>query len=246
MIYQTYWDDSEEDKSKYFGVGGFIGQEAAWKDLEPKWLAALPDGVEYFHATDCFSGNNQFEPANGFDPPRRIALLDKLTDLICDSDIKLICSAMDVPYYARLAGRKKYDNFLGNQYIACFNENLIAACRDYMNPDNEPFLVETGDVCAIFYEESRYSESVSKFIRSLRNDAFVDWRNRIGNPVPGTKTGNAAIPLLQVADFGVFLGTKHIADAKDGAIPWRPYYEKIRRAGRVWRTPHLSRQADCR
>lgn len=241
-IFESYWDDSEEDVSKYFGVGGFIGKEDAWRSLEPKWLAALPEGIDYFHATDCFSGNNQFEWQRGFDPPRRIELLDKLTDLVCETEIKLICSAVDVPYYVSLAGKRIYDNFLGNQYVACMNENIQAACVDYMQPEGELDQLETGDVCAIFYERSKYSTSVSRAITSWQEDKEVWWRSRIGNPTPGTKTGTTAIPLLQVADLGVFLGTKQIVDAKDGVIPWRPYYEKIYKAGRVWRTPRLSKQ----
>lgn len=242
MLFESYWDDSEEDVSKYFGVGGFIGHEDAWKSLEPKWLAALPQGIDYFHATDCFSGNHQFEPKKGFPRERRIKLLDEFTDLVCDADIKLICSAIDVPYYVRLAPKKIENDFLGNQYVACLGENIIAACQDYMNPRDEPFLINTEDVCVIFYEKSRYSDSVSRAVRQWREDPILEWGFRIGNPTPGTKTGKTAIPLLQVADLGAFLGTKKVADAKDGVIPWRPYYDKLYRAGRVWRTPKLSKQ----
>jgi hypothetical protein len=32
---------------------------------------------------DCFTGNNQFEPARGFPKPKRVELLDRLTDLVC-------------------------------------------------------------------------------------------------------------------------------------------------------------------
>jgi hypothetical protein len=55
-------------------------------------------------------------------------------------------------------------------------------------------------------------------------------------------TGSRRIPLLQVADLGAFLGTKWVAEAKDGAIPWRPYYDKLYEAGRVWALPRLSKQ----
>ena len=97
MLFQSYWDDSEDTASKLFGVGGFVGPENAWNTLEPRWLASLPEGIDFFHATDCFSGNNQFEPQKGFPRERRSELLDRLTDLICETNIKLFCRAIDVP-----------------------------------------------------------------------------------------------------------------------------------------------------
>jgi hypothetical protein len=128
--------------------------------------------------------------------------------LFCETDIKLICSAIDVPYYVHLAGKKIEDEFLGNQYVACLSEDIQATCQDYMNPEKEPDPVETGDVCAIFYEDSRYADSVARAVRSWRNDELLWWRARIGNPTPGTKVGTTAIPLLQVADFGSVFGNQ--------------------------------------
>ena len=242
MVYQSYWDDSEDVASGYFGVGGFVGQDDVWGALGNKWLAALPEGIDYFHATDCFSGNNQFEPEKGFPKAKRIELLDRLTDLVCEADIKLVCSAIDVPHYVHLAGKRIENDFLGNQYVACLSEGIIAVCRDYMNPVDEPYLISTGDICTIFYEDCVYSNSVSRAVLSMRQDPLLEWRGRIGDAVPGTKKGRSAIPLLQVADLGAFIGTKKVANAGDGAIPWKPYYEKLYRAGRVWRMPLLSKQ----
>ena len=106
MLFRSYFDDSSDTDDLIFGVGGFVGQDSAWEQLEPKWLASLPEGIEYFHATDCFSGNGQFQPAKGFDIPDRIALIDKLTDLVCKAEIKLLGHAIDVPYFVQLSPRK--------------------------------------------------------------------------------------------------------------------------------------------
>ena len=73
MLFRSYFDDSSDTDDLILGVGGFVGQDSVWDQLEPKWLASLPEGIEYFHATDCFSGNGQFQPAKGFDIPDRIA-----------------------------------------------------------------------------------------------------------------------------------------------------------------------------
>ena len=62
-----------------FAVGGFAGRQEEWLALEPLWPDALPKGIDYFHATDCFGRHGQF---TDMDIPDRMALLDRLTDLI--------------------------------------------------------------------------------------------------------------------------------------------------------------------
>src|SRR5215469_798711 len=151
MLFRCYFDDSADDATKLFGVGGFVGPDAVWDELQSQWLKALPAGIEFFHATDCFSGNNQFEPKRGFSVERRITLLDLLVGIVCRSDIKLICRVIDVPKYVRFAPKRIENDFLGNQYVACVDANIQTVCRDYMSPPGQPSPVETGDVCAIFY-----------------------------------------------------------------------------------------------
>ena len=243
MGFKSYWDDSEDDGSKMFGVGGFIGPDRGWSGLESRWLSALPTGINYFHSTDCFSGNGQFEPKKGFPVKQRAALLDKLSDVICETDVKLICHAIDVPKYMHFAPKRIENDFLGNKYRACFEACIQSACRDYMQPSNSPEPKETGDVCNIYYENSEYSHSVQRALRDLRGDALIWWRSRVGTATPGTKAGPKAIPLLQVADLGAFLGTKHVSDAPDGRIPWRPYYQKLVSAGRVWTSGRITRSS---
>jgi len=105
-LFRRYSDDSADHEGSVFGVGGFVGPLDAWKKLEPEWLAALPEGIAYFHATDCFTGNNQFEFRKGFSLDRRKSLLDRLTDLICGTETRVVGHAVDVPYYVRLAPNK--------------------------------------------------------------------------------------------------------------------------------------------
>ena len=226
MLFSSYFDDSDDNTTNLFGVGGFVGPDHAWGMLEGQWLDLLPDGITYFHASDCFTGNNEFEPARGFGRQRRIDLIDRLTDLICATDIRLFCRAIDVPKYVHFAPKYIENNFLGNKYVACFDYDVQDVCRDYMQPHGEPHAIDTGDVCAIFYEESDYSNSVARHVNAIRNDAALWWHNRVGNATPGTKIGPAGIPLLQVADLGAFLGTKYAGNSPNRNIPWQPYWDK--------------------
>jgi hypothetical protein len=243
MLFREYIDESESADSKTFSVGGFVGEDCVWDSLQADWLDALPVGISYFHASDCFGGNNEFEPSKGFDIPDRIRLLDKLTDLICETDIKLICHGIDVPAYKVHAPKRKVNDFLVNEYIAPFEATVQTACRDYLPTPEYPSNLETGDVCAIFVEENDYVHSAIEAVHRMRTDHHIWWRSRIGNITPGTKTGVSAIPLLQVADLGVFIGGRVISNSPNGKIPWTPYYEKLKASNRVWPiAPKLSAQ----
>ena len=236
MLFREYIDESESSDSKTLSVGGFVGQDSVWDQLETDWLDSLPEGISYFHATDCFGGNNEFEPSKGFDIPDRMRLLDRLTDLVCATDIRLICHGIDVPAYkVHAPKKKKINDFLVNEYIAPFEAAIETACRDFIpTPGFAQGILDTGDICAIFFEENDYLHIALEAVRKMRKDQILWWRDRIGNPTHGAKTGSSAIPLLQVADLGVFLGGKVISNAPDGRIPWRPYYEKLKSANRVW------------
>src|SRR5260370_3887023 len=112
-----------------------------------------------------------------------------------------------------------------------------------MNIPGEPFPHDVGDLCGFFIEESKYSSSAVRTLSGIRNDAIIWWRKRVGNPIFGTKTGKTAIPLLQVADFGVFLAAKTISNAPDGRIPWTPYYERLSKANKMFKIIHVDEKS---
>jgi hypothetical protein len=243
MIFRLYLDESEDRQGEIFAVGGFAGKDDQWNRLEPRWLAALPEGIGYFHATDCFVGKHPFAPDNGFDIPRRMALLDNLTDLICEMDVKLICHGIDVPTYKVFAPKRKVNEFLGNKYVAPFEAAIETCCRDYMQPPGVHEPVETGDFCALFFEDNDFANTAIEDLKRMRRDELLWWRDRIGDGKVGTKEGPTAIPLLQVADLGAFLGGKVIGKAQSGTIPWMPYYEKLNSAGRVIRPSKIDKHS---
>jgi hypothetical protein len=223
---RCYLDGSEDSDGKVFGVGGFIGNAEDWDSLQPMWIGALPVGVEYFHATDCFSGNNQFK---GIPIPARMALLDTLTDYIVGRDLKLICHGVDVPAYHQYASRKrKIDPFGQNKYGVCFGGAVGLACQSI---GDHGAGVEVK--CAFTIERDEFEETAKREFSMLRSRPEIGYRDRIGTETYGDKTGDNAIPLLQVADLGAFLGVKYLGKCHPGRIDWRPYYHKLRSAGRI-------------
>jgi hypothetical protein len=78
MLFRAYVDDSTEEKVRIFTVGGFVGADDAWENLEPEWPKLLPAGISHFHATDCFTGNREFK---GMSRANRESLLDSVLAL---------------------------------------------------------------------------------------------------------------------------------------------------------------------
>ena len=232
MSFRAYLDESEEPGAAIFSVGGFLAKAGVWEELQPKWLAALPAGISYFHATDCFGGHGEF---SGIDIPERIRLLDALTDLILGHEIFLIAGTLLIPIYEELAPKRLQNDFGGNKYCAPFEFAIERAC---LALDDSPEPRDIAEECAFFIERNQYSESAQRTIRQLRSDEHLWWRNRIGIDTYGTKTGPDAIPLLQVADLGAFLSAKSVAKARQGKISWWQYLRKLATDNRLLGITH--------
>lgn len=237
-LFRAYLDESEGAAGGIYVVGGFVGKSDVWRDIEPKWLEYLPAGISSFHATDCFTGNNEFE---GLKIAERAALIDDLTNLVVARELWLISYGIDAVTYKQVARKPKRNEFLGNKYTGPFGGAVELACKAMGNlpgPLDWEILVH-GDLwekCAFFIETSEYNQSASETIASMRTCNDLWFRNRIGGDTYGTKSGPDAIPLLQVADLGVYLATRHRTNAPEGKISWKTYYEKLRSVGRVHTT----------
>ena len=60
-MFLVYGDESlDETQSRVCAVGGLVGTEKSWSDLEPKWKS-LHCGTP-FHATDCDSNKGDYQP----------------------------------------------------------------------------------------------------------------------------------------------------------------------------------------
>ena len=236
-LFQSYLDESENATGAIYAVGGFVGKRVVWDKLKPEWLKCIPPQVTAFHATDCFTGNNEFE---GIDIPDRVAILDKLTELIAAHEVQLVGYGIDAKTYGSLAPNKKQNEFLANKYAAPFGGAVELACKAMGNvpgPDEVWKVLEEGETWGqrdFFVENNEYSPSASRTIASMRNAKDLWFRSRIGKGLYGEKTGSNGVPLLQVADLGAFLAAKYIGKAPEGRISWKVYYEKLSSAKRVY------------
>jgi hypothetical protein len=235
--FHAYLDESENITAGQYVTGGFIARADVWREIEKKWSELLPRRVECFHATDCFSGNEAFK---NIEIPERVALLDRLIDLIASSELWLIAYGLDQVTYRKIAPKRIRNNFLDNRYAAPLGGVVERACT-YMgnvpSPETMWDVLENGEnweKCAFFIERhEEYAESARHMIQGMRVDPHLWFRWRIGTDHYGTKNGENAIPLLQVADLGVFLAAKRLANSPDGKIAWSGYFEKLQKARRV-------------
>jgi hypothetical protein len=238
-LFRAYLDESEEHTAGLYVVGGFVAKGVEWDSIQKAWLRCLPERISCFHATDCFSGNNEFEPVY-IDIPQRVALLDKLTDILVAHNVHLVGYGIDRRSYENVAPRKKQNEFLGNKYAAPLGGVIELACKAMGNLPTPTSIWkilddgETWEQCSFFLEQNEYSKSAAKVFESMRVCRELWFRNRIGGDKYGPKTGADAIPLLQVADLGAFLVSRHRGNAAEGRISWRPYYDKLMRAGRIF------------
>lgn len=236
-LFRAYLDESEDVAAGIYVVGGFVAKAEVWSDLEPKWLDRLPVGISFFHATDCFTGNNQF---SDLDFPERTGILDKLTDLIIAHDVWLIGYGIDAATYRRFAPKAKQNEFLENKYAAPFGGAVGLACEAMGNtpgPQEISKILDNGECwerCAFFFEDNKYRASAIRVIESMRNSRELWYRDRIGPATYGSKIGPNGIALLQIADLGAFLVAKHISRASEGRISWKVYYDKLKNARRVY------------
>ena len=232
MFARAYLDESEDRGTGIFAVGGFVGKADVWNALAPKWLAALPEGISYFHANECFVGKDQFKH---LDIPDRVKLLNTLTDLILEHEIFMIGGTVLVPVYQEYAPKRLENDFGGNKYTAAFEFAIERACHSL---DNSPLPRDVGKQVDFYIERNEFSQSAQRKIRLLKNDEILWWRDRIGTDTYGTKTGTGEIPMLQVADLGAFFAAKTVSKVADGKIAWRPYFDKLKNGNRVHGITH--------
>lgn len=236
-LFRTYIDESADTQDTLFVVGGFLAENRVWEELEPEWLAGLPNYLQYFHATDCFSGNKQF---TGIGETERKALLHRLTDILIKKDLHLIAYSLPKDEYHKYAPKPKKNQFLGNRYLAPFSGVIETACQYAISPKPPAIPEKTNRITVFFIEDSEYMDGAKQLLREMKSDSLLWWRTGIGSETFGSKFGPDAIPLLQVADLGAFLAAKKLGNSPQGNIPWEPFYEKLERASLVYKLTEVT------
>jgi hypothetical protein len=117
-VLSAFGDESgDETKRRVFAVGAVFGEQHQWDDLEIKWRARLPEGID-FHAADCDSDKGDF--AN-FSHQHNKDLYKDLTLLLVSSKLLGYGVAIDL-----ISQNKYMGNLLPESpYYKCFGEVVL-------------------------------------------------------------------------------------------------------------------------
>ena len=118
----AYLDESRmEDTKAYPVVGGYLGTVEGWLALTAAWKDALRDeGISHFHAKDLWSNDEPFDDTARWTFDAKVALVDRLIDIIHRSVICSVVTAIDNSAYLAVAGsRARAASKYGSQYELC-------------------------------------------------------------------------------------------------------------------------------
>jgi hypothetical protein len=118
FVLSAFGDESSDaSHQRVFAVAALFGEQRQWDDLEIKWRARLPAGVD-FHAADCECDQGSFAK---FNHQENKALYKDLTHILAKSGVQGYGVAID------LVGQTKFMGPLlpESAYYKCFAEVVL-------------------------------------------------------------------------------------------------------------------------
>ena len=108
MVVLTYKFDESYKDARSMVVGGWLGEETRWKDVQQQWCAAisfenetLPDGhkISRYHASEMNARDKEF---CGWDDKRMLRLTKRLLDIVGNSGMVAVTCGMDLAAFLEL------------------------------------------------------------------------------------------------------------------------------------------------
>lgn len=188
---EAYADESsrEDLNPRIFVVAGWIGDGAAWRDVEERWLEiisapSLPSVITEFHSTDCLAGQGEFK---SWPPAERDALRTRLLDSLVGARIGGVTATLTLdqtPAEAKKTYRFRKD------YQACLlvcMMKLALSTATYPPRERVGFLIDEREKGQGDLQDCRYA------LRTMR-----EIRERIG---PVAFDDSREVVPLQAADL---------------------------------------------
>ena len=178
MILSVFGDESsDETKQRVFAVGGVIGPEETWRELEAKWLDRT--GGIPFHANECDSDQGRYAETTHGDNK---ALYRDLTILLAESGLGAWGFAIDLR-----AQRKVFPDAPDISYYKCFLEVVQAMknCAAY-----------NGTTARFTFDMRRESEYNTGLLYAM---VVRDWKDHVFSSIAFECSGDNVC--IQVADL---------------------------------------------
>jgi hypothetical protein len=185
-------ESADETKQRVFAVGGVIGSEQAWLQLEHQWISRT--GGIPFHANDCDSDQGDFREK---DHQENKNLYRDLAIMLAESELGGWGFAIDLA-----SQRQVFPDAPELSYYKCFLEVLQAMRNCAVN--NNQFVKFTFDM-------RRESEHNTGILYDMATK-IPSWKDQIFSSI-GFE-GSRANPRLQVSD----LFTREVMKALDNQV----------------------------
>lgn len=215
IMFLVYGDESlDETRSRVCAVGGLVGTEEAWNDLENKWRSL--HGNTAFHAKDCDSDHGDYEPLPGEDKDAKHkankALYKASAILLAESAIGGFASAYDLA-----AQRQAFPPPYGPPvYYQPFMDVLQRMGNFAINQD---------DRVEFTFDSRLESEHNAGLIYAHIRESHPEWQKRFASKISFESSRDN--PRIQIAD----IFAREAMKALDNEIG--PVKRKIRGA---WKT----------
>jgi hypothetical protein len=212
----AYLDESRmEDTNAYPVIGGYLGTVEGWLSLTAAWRDVLRDeGVPQFHAADLWANDKPFDDRDRWTFDAKVALVDRLLDVIHESAICSVVTAIDNAAYLDVAGtRKQSANKYGSQYELC-GYSAAALVGQYAVRES-PYPIHF-----VFDERNRYRHYFERGYKLIQRGPF-DFAPFLG---PLTFASDERVVALQAADLIAWTMARSVdatlvkAEASD--VPW--------------------------
>jgi hypothetical protein len=119
MTITAYFDESGiHAGSSVTVLGGFLGPDSAWSELDRNWRATLQKfDLSFFHAVECEQGTGEF--LGKHPEPIRAYIAQQFAQIICDAGLQIIGSAFVVDDWRATTPEQLKQRF-PSAYIFCF------------------------------------------------------------------------------------------------------------------------------
>jgi hypothetical protein len=172
MRYVAYLDETGHSAgTAHVGIAGLVAKGEAWKRFRRGWRESLKDvGVGYFHSREFFHSIGQFQAWKG-DENRRRGFLQRLINLVQDTDATIVGAIVSVPDFRAMT--PKQQGALVDPYFVCFQTAARGAAIVGVGLPDE----KSHDIEMIFARQTEFEGKAGLLWDAMKRS--IDQRHRM-------------------------------------------------------------------
>jgi hypothetical protein len=134
MVVITFKFDESYKDSRSLVVGGWLGEENQWSDVQRQWCAAissenetLPDArkISRYHASEMNARDNEFK---GWDSDRMLRLTKRLLNIVGNSGMVAVSCGMDLAAFLEIFPHRDPPDY-GIAYGWCMKQIMMLLAK---------------------------------------------------------------------------------------------------------------------